>query len=334
MKSEDQILAPSYNCGSEISPLLDSSASVNLYRVKKTGDIDLADIKRRLTRKTKVVYVTHYFGFPQPLEELKSFCDENGLYLIEDCALSLFSCNDNVKLGTNGDISVYSFPKSLPVPDGGAMVINNPELKVNGWQHKQPSAVKICRNLVPFVKRNLLRASSESLVYPVLWNALKKKHKTSNLLISEFPDMPSSYYYYKKLDNKGMSGMTKYVLAHFDISDIITKRRRNYKQYLSLLSDIKGIKVLYRKLPQNVCPLYFPVIVNNRHEICVKLNDLSIDAIAWWAGFHRDLPWNEYPDAHFLKSNLLALPVHHQLSDNHIEFISEKLINCISKIQN
>jgi len=149
----DEVLAPAYNCGSEISPLLNSGASVILYRVDKKGRLDLTDLRERISQKTRAIYVTHYFGFPQPLVEIKKLCDEKHIYLIEDCALSLFSCDGKTKLGSVGDISVYNFPKTLPVPDGGALVINNPDLAMNNWRSQRPPILGVLRNMLPLIKQ-------------------------------------------------------------------------------------------------------------------------------------------------------------------------------------
>lgn len=59
----DEILAPSYNCGSEIDPLIVSGATVTLYRVDREAQIDVQDIMARATTRTRAVYVTHYFGW-------------------------------------------------------------------------------------------------------------------------------------------------------------------------------------------------------------------------------------------------------------------------------
>jgi perosamine synthetase len=94
-----ETLAPSYNCGSEIDPLLKSGTSVVLYRVDKNAKIDIADLISRVTKKTKAIYVTHYFGFPQDLREIRRVCVDKKIYLIEDCALALFTAVGENQLG-------------------------------------------------------------------------------------------------------------------------------------------------------------------------------------------------------------------------------------------
>jgi len=60
--------------------------------------------------------------------------------------------------------------------------------------------------------------------------------------------------------------------------------------------------------------------------LCKSLNELSIAAVAWWAGYHRQLHWQDYPNACYLKDHLVALPVHQQLRQEHIQYISERVV--------
>ncbi len=129
LSPDSEVLIPSYNCGAEIDPVVQWGAKVRLYRVGPELRIDLDDLRGKVDKNTKVLLVTHYFGFPQEIGVIRKMCDENHLYLIEDCAHALLSTYKSRPLGSFGDISVFSLKKFLPVPDGGMMVINNGNLK-------------------------------------------------------------------------------------------------------------------------------------------------------------------------------------------------------------
>ena len=76
---------------------------------------DFDEIRDMITDQTKAIYLIHYLGFPGPVEELLELCKERNIYLIEDCALSLFSCVSDKPLGSYGHASIFSLYKSLPV---------------------------------------------------------------------------------------------------------------------------------------------------------------------------------------------------------------------------
>jgi dTDP-4-amino-4,6-dideoxygalactose transaminase len=118
-------------------------------------------------------------------------------------------------------------------------------------------------------------------------------------------------------------------LKKFDVNSIIHRRRKNYLRMLSMLSDNKGFGILYRELPAGVCPLSFPLIVSNRAELILKLKQLSIDAVAWWKGYHNGLQWDEFPEARFLKDNVLTLPVHQDLSDEDVDYIGKSFLRLV-----
>jgi len=60
LRPGDEVLAPSYYCGSEIDPLIKAGATVTMYRVDRACSIDIDDIRRRINKKTRAVYVTHF----------------------------------------------------------------------------------------------------------------------------------------------------------------------------------------------------------------------------------------------------------------------------------
>ena len=132
LSQDSEVLIPSYNCGAEIDPIIQWGAKVRLYRVGPKLRIDLDHLRGKMDKNTKALLVTHYFGFPQDIDVIRKMCDEKDLCLIEDCTHAMLSTCKNRPLGSFGDISIFSFKKFLPVPDGGLMVINNGNLKQPG----------------------------------------------------------------------------------------------------------------------------------------------------------------------------------------------------------
>jgi dTDP-4-amino-4,6-dideoxygalactose transaminase len=67
------------------------------------------------------------------------------------------------------------------------------------------------------------------------------------------------------------------------------------------------------------------VVVENREAASIRLNEMGIMAVQWWAGFHREFDWAEFPEAKYLKEHVLAIPVHQQLTKQNIDHISFSL---------
>lgn len=342
LKSGDEVLAPSYNCGAEIDPLIKSGATVVLYRIDRSLRIDLEDLRRKITVKTRVVYLIHYFGFPQPAARIKQICEEKGLFLIEDCALALFSRHRGVMLGSTGDISIFSITKTLPVPDGGVLVINNPALGGESLTLRNITCKRMIGPLLHLQKAGLLRWLSERPdLYSHIWPLYRKLRALKNTVLKidshndskqTWPEIPKEYYFTESSNNRKISPLTWFLLKTFDLPSMIEKRRKNFTRYLDLLSPHHSIVPLFDELPEGICPLSFPVIVENRDNLWSSLREQSVYAIRWWWGYHRHLPWAEYPDACYLKNNVLTLPLHEDLAEDHIAFISDHTINLVKNV--
>ncbi len=353
----DKILIPSYNCGVEVDPILKSGAVVAMYRQDRTGQIDVHDIERQIDANTRIIYVNRYFGFPHPLENIRRLCDEKGLYLIEDCALSLLSRDDHgIPLGSTGDLVFFNLYKTLPLPDGGALMINNPALVREMPAMHAPPRLDVLIELLKLCKNSLLR---QLPVANDLYGAIKRRPKRRNMNdgqragmcqpgtgptragspqntdpsqttpLPSFPDMPASYYYDENLSLRRMSRLSRHLLERLDYEQVVQQRRKNFLQYLHNLRDAKRIEFLYHDLPEGVCPLWFPIFVDDPDLISRKLYQHAIVALHWWYGYHRALPQTGFGEACTLKDHLLVLPVHQQLRDRHIDYIISSLLRVI-----
>ena len=96
----------------------------------KTYNLDPNDVSEKLTRKTKAIIVVHLFGQPADMKALLEISRDNKLWLIEDCAQAHGAEFMNRKVGSFGDIAIFSFyaTKNMTTGEGGMVVTNNGEL--------------------------------------------------------------------------------------------------------------------------------------------------------------------------------------------------------------
>ena len=325
----DEILAPAYNCGSEIDPLLKCGAAVSLYSIDRSTNINLKDLEKRISPRTKAVYVIHYFGFCQPeIEVIQRLCRERGLYLIEDCALALFSEDESGQPGSFGDVSVFCFYKYFPVAGGGALVVNNPTLDVN-YRFERPPPIRFTARYILY---RILGPKRLKFVTTVLKRALGRSPAPEGIRngATGLADMPAHYYFDSALENARMSVFARWPLLSFNVKDTIQKRRANYTIYLRELHGLSSVRPLFPDLPDGVCPLYFPMIAVDRDGLCDALKALSIPADPWWLGYHKDLDFSEFTDTQFLKNNVLVLPANQFLNERHIVFIANHIKRLVS----
>ena len=77
-----------------------------------------------------------------------------------------------------------------------------------------------------------------------------------------------------------MSPVSQRLLERFDYGDI---RRRRVENYRRLAERLGGDAVpVFRTLPDGVCPLFFPVLVDDKHETAERLRARGVDALEFW----------------------------------------------------
>jgi DegT/DnrJ/EryC1/StrS aminotransferase family len=124
----DDVLLPAYLCESVVTPVEAVGARAVFFPIGRSFEVDLEALERAVGPKTRAILLIHYLGFPGPVEAVRALCDRRGLALIEDCAHALYSRHGDRRLGTYGDLAIFSPWKSLPLPDGGLLVVNRPDL--------------------------------------------------------------------------------------------------------------------------------------------------------------------------------------------------------------
>jgi perosamine synthetase len=87
--------------------------------------IDLDDVRRKITARTRAIIPVHYSGRPVDLDALRDVAGE--IPIIEDCAHATGARYKGRPVGSIGDIGCFSFHavKNLAMGDGGALTTNN-----------------------------------------------------------------------------------------------------------------------------------------------------------------------------------------------------------------
>lgn len=142
----DEVLATSLTCTASNFPILANNLKIKWVDIDSTTlNIDLDDLARKISPKTKVIMLVHWGGYPNDLDKIKEIqnkCFE--LYgfkpaVIEDGAHSFGSQYKGKLLGNHGNIVMYSLQaiKHITSIDGGLLVLPHQELydraKLQRW---------------------------------------------------------------------------------------------------------------------------------------------------------------------------------------------------------
>ncbi|MEG0961760.1 MAG: lipopolysaccharide biosynthesis protein RfbH [Lachnospiraceae bacterium] len=128
IKKGDEIITVAAGFPTTIAPIIQFGAiPVFLDVTIPEYNLDVSQLENALTEKTKAVMIAHTLGNPFNLEYIRKFCDDHGLWLVEDNCDALGSeyCYHGVwkKTGTMGHIGTSSFypPHHMTMGEGGAV---------------------------------------------------------------------------------------------------------------------------------------------------------------------------------------------------------------------
>ena len=130
VREGDEVLLQAFTCNSAVNPILMKGAKPVFVDIDETLNIDLEDLKKKITPRSKAVMIQHTFGWPAQIEEILEFVRQNNLFLIEDCAHSLGAKYKGKFCGTFGDVAFFSFGRDKIISSvfGGLAVTNNEEI--------------------------------------------------------------------------------------------------------------------------------------------------------------------------------------------------------------
>jgi len=97
---------------------------------KTTGNIDPAQIAKKITKKTKAIIPVHLHGRPCRMDEITTLANKYKLYVLEDAAHATESWYKGKKIGSISDLTAFSFyvTKNVATGEGGMLTTNN-----KGW---------------------------------------------------------------------------------------------------------------------------------------------------------------------------------------------------------
>jgi hypothetical protein len=82
---------------------------------------------------------------------------------------------------------------------------------------------------------------------------------------------------------------------------------------------------VFESLPDGVCPLFFPVLVNDKHGTAMRLRARGVDALEFWNDSSEPGGHEMGPGAQLLRRHVLELPIHQDLTPRHIDHIARQM---------
>ena len=163
LEGGQEVLLQAFTCNAVVNPIIWSGLKpVFIDCNETTYNIDTNDLKRKITKNSRILIIQHTFGLPVEIDEILKICKENNLILIEDCAHSLGAEYKSKKIGTFGKTAFFSFSRDKIISSvyGGMVTTNNEILaeRIKKYQEKigYPSYCWILQQLLHPVLINWL----------------------------------------------------------------------------------------------------------------------------------------------------------------------------------
>ena len=95
-----------------------------------TGNLDVADVERKITERTRALLPVHYAGYPCDLDAIRELAAVHSLAIVEDCAHATGASYHGVKVGAFDSLQCFSFAptKNVTTVFGGAITASHSRL--------------------------------------------------------------------------------------------------------------------------------------------------------------------------------------------------------------
>lgn len=348
-EKNSEILVQAFTCNAAVNPIIWSDLKpIYVDCDEKTFNIDIQDLKRKITSKTRAIMVQHTFGLSAEINEILEICKENNLILIEDCAHSLgveyrskkvgLPPEALAKVGTFGNVSFFSFGRDKIISSvyGGIVVTNDEKLskKISDFQKKigESSCYWTLQQLLHPILMNWLILPTYSILGKYLLILFQNLHILSKAVHWKEKNGKKPDYFPKRLSN----ALAELALNQFKKLNKLNKHRQEIANfYFEKLEDTTF------ELPQkeNNVFLRFSIKHPRAHEIIKKAWQNNLLIGDWYtcpiAPDDTKLEKMQYqigscPKAEKLAQQTMNLPTHINISKKQ----AQKIVSFLKKYEN
>src|SRR5438128_7129737 len=128
LSPKTEVVIPAYTCFSVPAAILQAGLRPALCDISpETFDFDHALLKEALNANTLCVLSHHLFGVPSDIEGIRALCRGRGIFVVEDAAQAMGVEDKGRRLGTIGDVGIFSLGrgKNITCGSGGIILTNS-----------------------------------------------------------------------------------------------------------------------------------------------------------------------------------------------------------------
>ena len=317
----DEVIVPAFTWVASANVVEHLGARVVFCDIDlNTFNLDVLQLQRKITPKTKAVLPVHLFGLSADMKAINQLAKQHGLWVIEDAACGFGSRYHGRHVGTLGDVGCFSFHprKAITTGEGGMITTNDSDL-----------AEKLRR----------LRDHGASI------SDLQRHLGARPYLLADHPD---AGYNHRMTDMQAALGSAQMERAE----SIITERQQIAKNYDEAFAGLPwlvppvhmaGLEHGYQSYPclyqpENITPESVSRINKKRNDWMDRLQQVGISTrpathAVHMLTFYRDkygLKPTDFPNAYAANDCSISLPLFHGMTEAEQSFVIEQVAGNIA----
>ena len=328
LNAGDEVITVAAGFPTTVNPIIQNGLIPVFVDVELgTYEINTSLLKDALSEKTKAIMIAHTLGNMFDVVEVKKFCDEHNLWLIEDTCDAVGARFNDKMAGTFGDIATVSFYPAhhMTMGEGGAVLTSDPKLR---------------KLLLSF--RDWGRDC---------WCPTGKDNTCGKRFEYQFADLPQGFDHKYIYSHVGYNLKITDMQAAIGLSQLkklpsfIEKRNQNFEYLYKKLLPLESQLILPTTLKGSKASWFgFPISVNencklSKQKLCEKLEDNKIGTRQLFAGnlIRQPLYKNqkfrvvgELKNTDFIMNNTFWIGIWPGLDEEHLDYMTNVFMELLS----
>jgi len=293
IKKGDEIVVPSLTFVASIQAIVACGAVPVFCDVyPNTLNMDIKDMEKKITSRTKAIMPVHYSGLPCKIDKILKIARKKNILVIEDAAHAFGSVYQGKKIGNFGDATCFSFDpiKIITCGEGGMVITaNNRVAKI-------------------MIKKRILGISNDT------WSRYQHKR-------SWFYDVEMLGFRYHLSNINAAIGLKQ--LKKFP--EFLKRRQEIVKKYDKSLEGIEGLELIEHNYKE-VAPFnYIIKVKRNRERLMKFLQGKGITTGIHYIPNHLHPFFKSYrtklPITERVYQEILTLPLYSEMTNKNVEFV-------------
>ncbi len=278
------VLLPSYICESVLLPFIEKGYNCYFYEINE----DLSPNVDSVMSFQNIGVFLHmgYFGFQtnSNLKDALKHLKKDSTIVVEDITHTLFSAFSRFEYN---DFYVGSIRKWFGLPSGGILAsssrsINGPILRNDNFSKIRTDAL--------FNKGKYIKLEDADL---------KDKFLNQFFEAETIIDHDVAAYC--------IDSFSEGLITLLDADKLLQKRKENFNELSKGLKNSNYFEPLFFELNENVCPMFYPILVNNRDQVRKHLTQEKIYCPVHWP-IPEQVIERDFSSALYIYNNILSIP--------------------------